>query len=42
MNDDHFFAVDELSERLDHALGRPAADPAGSALDEDGDWPSKG
>jgi hypothetical protein len=38
MKDDHFVVADELSERLDDALGMPAADPASSALDEETDW----
>ncbi len=38
MKDDHFLVADELSERLDDALGMPGADPASSALDDDTDW----
>jgi hypothetical protein len=38
MKDDHFLVAEELSARLDDALGMPAADPSGSALDEDTDW----
>jgi hypothetical protein len=38
MKDDHFLVADELSERLDDALGMPAADPSGSALDDDTAW----
>jgi len=38
MKDDHFVVAEELNERLDDALGIPAADPASSALDEGTDW----
>jgi hypothetical protein len=38
MKDDHFLVAEELSERLDDALGMPDADPAGSALDDKTEW----
>jgi hypothetical protein len=38
MADEHFVAPEELGERLDDALGMPAADPAVTMLDEQTEW----
>jgi hypothetical protein len=38
MKDAHFLVANELTKRLDDALGMPAAVPASSALDEATDW----